>query len=127
MTVATILNAKPAAEALYNAKVPGATALRIRRAVRKMQGPITDYNDTLREWINREEIEGKSVDELTDEQRQYWQELVDAAVDVTWEASLTEDDLRHVELSASELDSLIAAKLVENEYDQNSGDITPNK
>lgn len=115
MTIAQLINARDAIAALYQAPVDGKTALKIRRAVRLMQQPLSDYDEALKSWAEEEKIDGKQIADLTDTQRRYWSEMISAEVDQTWEAPVTADSLEGVSLSAAQLDALIVAGLVRDD------------
>jgi hypothetical protein len=109
------LNAREAVERLYAAKVDGKTALQIRRAVRKMQEPLQDYEAALKAWVESEGItDGATFGDLEPEQREHWNEMLTAEVEQTWTAALSDEDLDSVELSASELDALISVGLIDD-------------
>jgi len=112
MTIATLLNAREAVQTLYSAQVDGRTALSIRRAVRQMEQPLADYDAALRDWVQQNDVDGKQIADLTDEQRAYWHEMISADVEQTWEAPLGEDDLDKLNLSAAQLDALIQAGMI---------------
>jgi len=114
MTIIDLLNARDAVGALYQAKVDGATALKIRRAVRQMNDPIQDYDDTLKAWVQENEIDGKQVADLTPEQQRHWSQMVSVEVEQTWESLIGPDVLESIELSAFQLNALIEVGLVQD-------------
>ncbi|MEX2444514.1 MAG: hypothetical protein WD492_12975 [Alkalispirochaeta sp.] len=121
MKIGDLLNAREATSALYRAKVNGKTAIQVRRAVRQIEQELSDYDEARKKWIESEGLEGKQISELTDEQRQYMQELFNAEVDPSWKAPVSIDDLEGVEVSAAELDALISVGLVRDDIDLADG------
>jgi hypothetical protein len=117
MTIATLLNAHSAIQALYSAQLDGKRALAVRRAVRKMNEPLADYEAARKQFVEDNGLDGAQLDTLTEEQRTYWRELHEADVEQTWEPVLGPDDLDRVELSAVQLDALIEAGLVRDELE----------
>lgn len=115
MTIEQLINARGAVSALYQAQVDGRTALKIRKAVRQMEEPLKDYDEALKAWVESEKIDGMKINELTKEQEEYWMEMVQADVDVTWDAPLGVDDLDGVSLSAAQIDLLVTAGLVRDD------------
>jgi hypothetical protein len=113
MRVHDLLGARESVSRLYGAKVDGRTALAIRRAVRKMREPLEDYEAALKSYVEAQGIkDGATFADLTTEQREHWNELLGADVEVTWAPAITADNLDSIDLSAAELDALIIAGLV---------------
>lgn len=116
MQVAELINAREAVQRLYSAKVDGKKALAIRRSVRKMQEPLQDYDAALKDWVQSEELkDGATFADLSSDQQRHWNEMLTAEVEQSWEAALSGEDLDAVELSAAELDALIAVGLISEE------------
>lgn len=113
MRIIDLLNARKSVSALYQAQVSGKKALQIRAAVRKMQEPLIDYDATLKAWVEKENIDGKQISELSPEQQAYWQEIVITEVEPSWKPPLNGEDLDTVELSAAQIDGLIAVGMID--------------
>ena len=113
MIIANLVNARPAIGLLYAAKVDGKTAMRIRKVIRLVQQPLSDYDDAVKAWAEAEDVDGKKIADLSPAQKQYWLDMLSATVEQTWEPPVTVDELSGLELSAEQIDLLITAGLID--------------
>lgn len=114
MIMLNVLDAQEAVGVLYGLEMPGGKAIKLRRAVREMSGHVSDHQEALKAWDEKEGIDGKRIDELTDNQKRYLEELLSVEVDPSWEPVLAIAELEDTTLSARQLDALIAAGLVKD-------------
>jgi len=114
MKIIDLLNAKDAVTTLYKVPVDGATALKIRKAVRQMNEPLQDYEEALKAWVEENDINGKQISDLTPEQQLHWSQMVSVDVEREWEPVFGPDALESIELSALHLNALIEVGLVQD-------------
>jgi hypothetical protein len=115
MRMVDLLNAQEALGVLYELEMSGGKAIKLRRAVREMSGHVSDHQEALRAWDQKEGIDGKRIDELTVEQRRYLEELLSVEVEPSWEPVLEVEDLEGGTVSPRQVDALVIAGLVRDE------------
>lgn len=107
MTYAELLAAKDTLKRLYEVKVSALKAIQISRVIRKIEEAIKDYNEALNAWIKREGVEGKTIAELTEDQKKDWEAMLMAEPEKTWDPVIEEEDLKNADgLSAKDIDML---------------------
>lgn len=116
MTNRKLLEAQQAVTELRGVKVAAPVALRIRRATRRITEALRDFEEERQSWVKENDLDGKAVSELTQEQRKYFNDLLDA--ESIWkkdeQAALAVDVLEGIEISAASLDSLIEIGVVKD-------------
>ena len=112
MKMGQLIMARNAIDALYQMRVDAPTAIRIRTTVRRINELTGDFDQTIRQWAERERIVGQKIDALTPSQREYYLALHEVDVEASWEPLVTLEDLSGSTLSAAHLDALIAIGLI---------------
>lgn len=120
MTIEQLMIARPAIQKVMDLSMDGRTAIKMRRAIRKFEIALIDYDAAIRAWDEKENIDGKQINDLTPQQRKYLSEMLSVEVEVDWEPFFTIDDLGDIQISVSEINGLVIAGLVQDESEEES-------
>lgn len=112
MKIKDLLAARDSVSSLYSAKMSGGVALKVRKAVRIMEGHLSDYDNALKDWIEKNNLEGVKFSDLNESQMKFFSDMQEAEVDDTWDAPLDVESLESAEISALDIDRLVNAGLV---------------